>query len=97
MGLQPRFVLNAIILAIVGAGLAVYLLAVWKGRLRVYASIAPVGWLIHALIFYAVIVARAEITPTVFFTVWSSILRLQAAITILAIGVGVLWRNGHTY
>ena len=96
MNIQPLQILNACILALLAATLAVLVLAVLKGRLELYAAIAPTVWLLHGLVFYAAVLARANVAPTVFFTTWSSVLRFQAVVTLLFGAMMALWRNGHT-
>ena len=94
--IENRQLLQSIILLFIGIGIAVYLLALYKKRIRSLVALAPLSWLFHASIFYAVVVGKADHTPSVFFTSWSSILRLQTVITIVAIGIIALWRNGNT-
>ena len=93
---QPLQILNAVILALLAFTLAVFVLAVLKQRLELYAAVAPLVWLLHGLVFYVAVVARANPGPTMFFTTWSSVLRFQAVFTLLFLAMMGLWRNGHT-
>ena len=93
---QPLQILNACILALLAFTLAVFVLAVLKGRVELYAAVAPTVWLLHGLVFYVAVVARATTAPTMFFTTWSSVLRFQAVITLLFGAMMALWRNGNT-
>lgn len=96
MHIEVQQALSAINLAVLAVAMAVFLLALAKGRIELYAAIAPLVWLLHGTIFYIAVMARTDTTPTVFFTSWSSVLRLQAAITVLAAALVELWRNGHS-
>ncbi len=95
MNIEPRQVLLAVTIAGMGGSVAVILLAVWKKRMEATASIAPLTWLIHGMIFTAVALSQQAHVPTELLTNWSVVLRLQAVFTVLFSAVIVLWRNGN--
>ena len=96
MNIQPLQILNAFILVLLSLTLAVFLLALLKGRVEIYAATAPIVWVLHGMVFYVAVLARADATPTMFFTIWSSVLRFQAVFTLLFLAMMGLWRNGNS-
>ncbi len=96
MNIQPLQILNACILALLAFTLAVFVLALLKGRVEIYVAIAPMVWVLHGMVFYVAVLAQANTGPTLVFTIWSSVLRFQAAFTLLFLATMAMWRNGNT-
>ena len=70
------------------AGLLIWVVWAYRNRQMLGYAIPPVSWLLHSVIFYVARFALSDGSPSEFFTLWSSILRLHALI--LAVGIGAI-------